>query len=102
MTERGAGNDLGWGIYKVFPTADERHVFIGVTSDSQWQAFCNEFGWDDLWAEPGLRNNAGRRAGASDAARRPGRLFVPDPATPDRVRERGSKVTLRSAEAWSA
>jgi crotonobetainyl-CoA:carnitine CoA-transferase CaiB-like acyl-CoA transferase len=62
MTERGAGKDLGWGIYKVFPTADGRHVFIGVTSDSQWQAFCREFGWDDLWAEPALRSNAGRRA----------------------------------------
>ena len=62
MTERGAGKDLGWGIYKVFSTADGRHVFIGVTSDSQWEAFCREFGWDDLWAEPALRTNAGRRA----------------------------------------
>jgi crotonobetainyl-CoA:carnitine CoA-transferase CaiB-like acyl-CoA transferase len=61
MTERGAGKDLGWGIYKVFETRDERHVFIGVTSDSQWCAFCEEFGLDDLWAEPALRSNAGRR-----------------------------------------
>ncbi len=61
MTERGAGKDLGWGIYKVFATKDERHVFIGVTSDSQWRAFCREFGWEDLWAEAGLRSNRGRR-----------------------------------------
>ena len=62
MTERGAGKDLGWGIYKVFETRDRRHVFIGVTSDSQWSSFCQEFGLADLWAEPALRSNAGRRA----------------------------------------
>jgi crotonobetainyl-CoA:carnitine CoA-transferase CaiB-like acyl-CoA transferase len=62
MTERGAGKDLGWGIYKVFQTSDARHVFIGVTSDSQWRAFCKEFGWDDLWGEPELRSNSGRCA----------------------------------------
>lgn len=62
MTERGAGKDLGWGIYKVFKTRDARHVFIGVTSDRQWEAFCNEFGWSDLWDEPDLRSNGGRRA----------------------------------------
>ena len=62
MTERGVGQDLGWGIYRVFETRDRRHVFIGVTSDVQWEAYCREFGLDDLWAEEGLRNNAGRRA----------------------------------------
>jgi crotonobetainyl-CoA:carnitine CoA-transferase CaiB-like acyl-CoA transferase len=61
MTERGVGKDLGWGIYSVFRTKDARHVFIGVTSDSQWQAFCAEFALDDLWAEADLRKNAGRR-----------------------------------------
>ena len=61
MTERGVGKDLGWGIYKVFQTKDARHVFIGVTSDNQWQAFCQEFGLDGLWAELELRKNAGRR-----------------------------------------
>jgi crotonobetainyl-CoA:carnitine CoA-transferase CaiB-like acyl-CoA transferase len=62
MTQRGAGMDLGWGIYRVFETKDQRHVFIGVTSDSQWQGFCQEFALDDLWADDKLRNNAGRRA----------------------------------------
>jgi crotonobetainyl-CoA:carnitine CoA-transferase CaiB-like acyl-CoA transferase len=62
MTERGAGKDLGWGIYRVFETKDRRHVFIGVTSDNQWRSFCHEFGLDDLWAESALRTNAGRRA----------------------------------------
>ena len=62
MTERGVGQDLGWGIYRVFETRDRRHVFIGVTSDVQWEAYCREFGLDDLWAEEALRDNAGRRA----------------------------------------
>ena len=62
MTERGAGQDLGWGIYRVFETRDRRHVFIGVTSDVQWEAYCREFGLNDLWAEEALRDNAGRRA----------------------------------------
>ncbi len=62
MTERGVGQDLGWGIYRVFETRDRRHVFIGVTSDAQWEAYCREFVLDDLWAEDALRDNAGRRA----------------------------------------
>ena len=62
MTERGVGQDLGWGIYRVFETRDQRHVFIGVTSNVQWEAYCREFGLDDLWAEEELRDNAGRRA----------------------------------------
>jgi len=61
MTLRGAGLDLGWGIYRVFQTADDRQVFVGVTSDSQWESFCREFGFEDLWSEPKLRTNAGRR-----------------------------------------
>lgn len=61
MTERGVGQDLGWGIYRIFETKDHRHVFIGVTSDSQWENFCREFGLSELWNEEGLRRNAGRR-----------------------------------------
>lgn len=61
MTERGVGQDLGWGIYRVFETKDQRHVFIGVTSNVQWENFCNEFELHELWAEEALRDNAGRR-----------------------------------------
>ena len=70
MTERGVGQDLGWGIYKVFETRDRRHVFIGVTSNIQWEAYCKEFGLDDLWAEEALRDNAGRRAEFARLTRR--------------------------------
>lgn len=61
MTERGVGMDLGWGIYRVFETQDCRHVFIGVTSDTQWQHYCQEFKLADLWADETLRHNEGRR-----------------------------------------
>ncbi len=70
MTERGVGQDLGWGIYKVFETRDRRHVFIGVTSNIQWEAYCREFGLDDLWAEEALRDNAGRRGEFARLTRR--------------------------------
>jgi crotonobetainyl-CoA:carnitine CoA-transferase CaiB-like acyl-CoA transferase len=62
MPERGMGRDLGWGIYRVFETADAAHIFIGVTSDAQWESFCREFSLAELWAETELRDNAGRRA----------------------------------------
>jgi crotonobetainyl-CoA:carnitine CoA-transferase CaiB-like acyl-CoA transferase len=61
MPERGVGRDLGWGIYRVFETADAAHIFIGVTSDTQWESFCREFNLAELWAEGELRQNAGRR-----------------------------------------
>ena len=49
-----------WPVYDVFDTADDSQVFIGVVSDSQWQAFCPAFGLDDLLADPALDSNAGR------------------------------------------
>lgn len=60
MPERSMGKDLGWGIYRIFRTRDDRDVFVAVLSNPHWQAYCKEFGLDDLWAEPELRSNAGR------------------------------------------
>ncbi|MBN2570135.1 MAG: CoA transferase [Deltaproteobacteria bacterium] len=61
MPERGAGKDLGWGIYRIFDTKDGRQVFIGVTADNHWERFCREFEINDLWQDETLRTNAGRR-----------------------------------------
>jgi len=61
MPERGMGKDLGWGIYRIFETRDNRNVFIGVTSDAHWEKYCKEFKVDDLWQEEALRTNEGRR-----------------------------------------
>ena len=61
MPERGMGKDLGWGIYRIFDTQDNRQVFIGVTSDAHWERYCKEFELKELWEEEALRTNAGRR-----------------------------------------
>jgi crotonobetainyl-CoA:carnitine CoA-transferase CaiB-like acyl-CoA transferase len=60
MPERSKGKDAGWAVYKIFMTQDQKQLFIGITSDAQWERFCKEFGMDDLWADPALRENVGR------------------------------------------
>lgn len=47
-----------WAIYDVFETANaDEQLFVGVVSDSQWQAFCRAFGFDALAAEPAYATN---------------------------------------------
>ena len=60
MPERGMGQALGWGIYRIFATADGRSVFVAVLSDAHWQRFCEVFDLDDLWNDPSLSSNMGR------------------------------------------
>ena len=49
-----------WAVYDVFATADGEQVFIGVVSDTQWRAFCAEFGLGDLASDPILATNSQR------------------------------------------
>ena len=49
-----------WAIYDVFKTADGESVFVGVVSDTQWLAFCEDFGFDQLLADESLRLNSNR------------------------------------------
>ena len=51
-----------WAIYDVFETADGEKLFVGVVSDSQWLAFCESFGFDDLLDDSELRANNARVA----------------------------------------
>ncbi len=51
-----------WGIYDVFDTADDKQLFIGVTSDSQWQRFCESFELYALLENERLRTNPQRTA----------------------------------------
>ncbi len=37
-----------WGIYDLFATADDRQIFVGLTSDNQWRRFCEHFQRSDL------------------------------------------------------
>lgn len=47
-----------WAIYDVFDTDQENEqVFIGVVSDSQWQAFCTAFDFQELGNDPALARN---------------------------------------------
>jgi len=51
-----------WAIYETFITADEKTIFIGITSENHWRAFCNEFGLAELLADPALKTNPQRAA----------------------------------------
>jgi crotonobetainyl-CoA:carnitine CoA-transferase CaiB-like acyl-CoA transferase len=51
-----------WAVYDVFETADELPIFIGVVSDTQWRAFCEEYVRPDLLADPTLLTNSQRVA----------------------------------------
>jgi crotonobetainyl-CoA:carnitine CoA-transferase CaiB-like acyl-CoA transferase len=60
MAERDRRSPGGWGVYDLFDCADGRQVFIGVTSNAQWQRFCQVLGLADLASNPELADNAGR------------------------------------------
>ena len=49
-----------WAVYHPFKTADDKTVFVGITSDNHWRGFCNEFGLEELLADPELQTNPQR------------------------------------------
>src|SRR5437773_9489662 len=51
-----------WAIYEVFKTADDGQLFIGVTSDQQWTRVVEEFGLQELAADPRLATNVTQMA----------------------------------------
>ncbi len=50
-----------WGIYETFDTRDGTSIFVGITSDKQWQTFCEIYDRPDLFAEPKFDTNEKRR-----------------------------------------
>lgn len=46
-----------WSVYDIFYTGDGNGVFVGVVSDSLWQRFCEEFGFDEWAADRRLDSN---------------------------------------------
>jgi crotonobetainyl-CoA:carnitine CoA-transferase CaiB-like acyl-CoA transferase len=52
--------DGAWGIYEPFATADGEQIFVGLTSDGQWQRFCDAFARQDLLQDPAYRTNENR------------------------------------------
>jgi len=51
-----------WAVYDVFNTSDDGQLFIGVTSDQQWERFVLEFDLHELAADPRLETNVTRLA----------------------------------------
>ncbi len=51
-----------WAIYEVFAASGGGQLFIGVTSDQQWVRFVDEFGLEELAADPRLSTNVMRLA----------------------------------------
>jgi len=49
-----------WGVYDIFETAGGGRLFIGVVTDTQWEAFCRDFGLVDLFEDSRLRTNGQR------------------------------------------
>jgi len=49
-----------WAVYDPFQTADGKTVFVGITSDNHWRAFCKGFGVEELLADPDLASNPQR------------------------------------------
>jgi crotonobetainyl-CoA:carnitine CoA-transferase CaiB-like acyl-CoA transferase len=60
MPARGMGTRLGWGVYQLFQTSDDRQVFIAIVSNAHWERFCTELGLLDLLADPSLDSNPKR------------------------------------------
>jgi crotonobetainyl-CoA:carnitine CoA-transferase CaiB-like acyl-CoA transferase len=65
----GIGRSMGWGLYQLFETADNRQVFIAATTNRHWQRLCEVLDLPELAADPSLSTNALR------SGRRP--YFVP-------------------------
>ena len=49
-----------WGIYETFQTSDDQSLFIGITSDHHFRAFCNEFGCTGWLTDPRFIGNGDR------------------------------------------
>jgi crotonobetainyl-CoA:carnitine CoA-transferase CaiB-like acyl-CoA transferase len=49
-----------WAVYQTFQTADAKMIFVAITSDNHWRAFCAEWNLPDLLADPGLKTNPQR------------------------------------------
>lgn len=51
-----------WAVYDVFDVKDDEKVFVGVVSDTQWQAFCTAFNLDTWANDASLAENNARVA----------------------------------------
>ena len=66
----GMAKNMGWGVYQLFPTKDDKQVFIAVTGNRHWAGLCDALGFDDWKTSPELDNNRKRTANKSRIADR--------------------------------
>jgi crotonobetainyl-CoA:carnitine CoA-transferase CaiB-like acyl-CoA transferase len=43
----GMGANMGWGVYRLFPTRDGKQIFIAVTGNRHWTGLCDVLGFSD-------------------------------------------------------
>ena len=58
----GMGDTMGWGVYRLFPTKDEKQIFIAVTGNRHWAGLCDALGFDDWKPLPEFNSNRKRGA----------------------------------------
>ena len=58
----GMGDTMGWGVYRLFPTKDEKQIFIAVTGNRHWTGLCDALGFSD-WRDSN-EFNSNRKRGA--------------------------------------
>lgn len=46
-----------WSIYRIFTTADQQQVFIGIISEKHWKRFCDVFQREDWLHDERLQTN---------------------------------------------
>lgn len=49
-----------WPIYDIFETADGQRLFVGVTTEGSWRAFCQAFGFESFLGDPTLQTTTQR------------------------------------------
>jgi crotonobetainyl-CoA:carnitine CoA-transferase CaiB-like acyl-CoA transferase len=47
-----------WAVYDIFEAGDGQPIFVGITSDAQWQRFCQTFGVPELAADARYATNS--------------------------------------------
>lgn len=47
---------FSWPVYDLFPTSDDRQIFVGAATDGQWEKLCKGLGLDHLLDDPRLQS----------------------------------------------
>jgi len=58
----GMGANMGWGVYRLFPTRDGKQIFIAVTGNRHWTGLCDVLGFSD-WRDS-TEFNSNKKRGA--------------------------------------